>query len=139
MSSNGGCPSDSNPCAQSYPIREYFLPLIVLVVCLVCLRMLLHASYYTWMRIRARRQMLSNLIESRLPEAQSLSTGAESSLPISTPPPPLEPRVCVLVPGEDRPTFVAVLAPLAPSRDFNTQIMSLKAPDAPKSRMTSCV
>ncbi|KAI5066577.1 hypothetical protein GOP47_0019201 [Adiantum capillus-veneris] len=125
MSSTTGCPSNSKLCAQPYPIRDYFLALFITVVCLVCLRMLLYASYHAWLRIEARRQMLLQPMESPPLGGQGLPSAAGNSLSISTPP-VFEPRVFVIVPGKDRPTFVAMPAPLAPSRD------SVKASDTPK-------
>eukprot|EP00250_Pteridium_aquilinum_P018749 c24195_g1_i2 orf=124-519(-) len=130
MSSNTGCPSNSSLCTQGYPIRDYFLALFVIVVCLVCLRMLLYVCYYTWIRIASRRQRVNSTESRPLHQGVPLTTAQSSFAP--TLPSLTDSRVCVIVPGDDRPTFVAVPAPWAPSRDVDFAVTSEKAFDMPK-------
>lgn len=139
MSSNTACSVDGKLCTQAYPIRDYFLALFAIVVCLVCLRMLLYMSYYTWIRISSRRQEQGNSQQPRrLDQRLPLVTAQSSTGPM--PSSFNEARVCVIVPGEDRPTFIAIPAPLAPFRDMDSPVnMSIKTLDLPKSWCMACI
>lgn len=41
-------------------------------------------------------------------------------------------RICVIVAGEDRPTFIAQPAPLAPFRSIDSALSSMKAGEMTK-------
>lgn len=131
MSSSTVCSSDGKLCTQEYPVKDYFLALFVIVVCLVGLRMLLYASYYSWTRISSMRQQQGNARQAPHPDLEPPYMADRSNMAPTTPS-GAELQVCVIVAGDDRPTFIALPAPLAPSRSPNSQATSMKTLEVSK-------
>ncbi|KAH7431555.1 hypothetical protein KP509_08G055300 [Ceratopteris richardii] len=131
MSTKQACPTDTNPCAQPYPVKDYFLAMFIAVVSLICLRILLYAGYYAWKNFLTSRRHLSSSVGSPSPENQGHCPSPEDSTSVSTASVVSEPVVIVIVPGKDQPTFVARPDPLSSYKDSDIHIVPSKSLDIP--------
>eukprot|EP01018_Ginkgo_biloba_P002808 Gb_29545 [translate_table: standard] len=109
------CPKSNSQCVQKYSAKEYFLALFIVIAFVLVLRLLLYVVYRACHRVA----------DPSVPRMDRNSAGSRDYL--STQSMPIRmvqgstncdgESMCVILPGEDRPRFIAQPAPLSGFRD----------------------